>query len=203
MRADLSMSSTNALPIPKAAIEALSRVSLRRNFMAILDSKGRLFGKVSILDIGAAFVIFLVLVGVLLPSITGAQLSSSRKPVEVDIVVRSVGAQDPKTLLKEGGTTSLIIRNQPFGDIKIKTVRELPRNIAVPQPDGTLKALPDPRPEAALTKDFLVTIAGDANMSKNGPLLGNNKIKIGTKIELEGFTYDFVDLNVIDVRVGA
>ncbi|HEY9655308.1 MAG TPA: DUF4330 domain-containing protein, partial [Crinalium sp.] len=144
-----------------------------------------------------------VIVGVLFPSFTGAQLSSNIKPVEVDVVVRSVGSKDPKTLLKEGDKTNLIIRNQPFGAVTLKTVRELPRNIAVPQPDGSTKALPDPRPEAGLTKDFLVTVAGDANMTDNGPLLGNSKIKAGTKIELEGFTYDFADLYVIDVRIGA
>ena len=171
--------------------------------MAIVDSKGRLFGKVSLLDIGAALLVLLVIVGVLLPSFTGAQLSSNIKPVEVDVVIRSVGSKDPKTLLKEGDKTNLIIRNQPFGTVTLKTVRELPRNVAVPQPDGSTKALPDPRPEAGLTKDFLVTVAGDANMTDNGPLLGNSKIKAGTKIELEGFTYDFADLNVIDVRIGA
>ncbi|MDZ4875046.1 MAG: hypothetical protein CLLPBCKN_004442 [Chroococcidiopsis cubana SAG 39.79] len=32
--------------------------------MKILDSQGRLFGKVSLLDIGAALVIFLVVVGI-------------------------------------------------------------------------------------------------------------------------------------------
>ncbi|MBD2073781.1 DUF4330 domain-containing protein [Phormidium sp. FACHB-592] len=171
--------------------------------MAIVDSKGRLFGKVSLLDIGAALLVLLVIVGVLLPSFTGAQLSSNLKAVEVDVIVRSVGSKDPKTLLKEGDKTNLIIRNQPFGAVTLKAVRELPRNIAVPQPDGSTKALPDPRPEAGLTKDFLVTVAGDANMTDNGPLLGNSKIKAGTKIELEGFTYDFADLYVIDVRVGA
>jgi len=171
--------------------------------MAIVDSKGRLFGKVSLLDIGAALLVLLVIVGVLLPSFTGAQLSSNIKPVEVDVVIRSVGSKDPKTLLKEGDKTNLIIRNQPFGTVTLKTVRELPRNVAVPQPDGSTKALPDPRPEAGLTKDFLVTVAGDANMTDNGPLLGNSKIKAGTKIELEGFTYDFADLYVIDVRIGA
>lgn len=171
--------------------------------MAIVDSKGRLFGKISLLDIGAALLVLLVIVGVLVPSFTGAQLSSNIKPVEVDVIVRSVGSKDPKTLLKEGDKTNLIIRNQPFGAVTLKTVRELPRNIAVPQPDGSTKALPDPRPEADLTKDFLVTVAGDANMTDNGPLLGNSKIKAGTKIELEGFTYDFSDLYVIDVRVGA
>ncbi len=171
--------------------------------MAIVDSKGRLFGKVSLLDIGAALLVLLVVVGVLLPSFTGAQIGSNIKPVEVDVVVRSVGSKDPKTLLKEGDETNLIIRNQPFGAVTLKTVRELPRNVAVPQPDGSTKALPDPRPEAGLTKDFLVTIAGKATMTDDGPLLGKSKIKAGTKIEIEGLTYDFADLYVIDVRVGA
>lgn len=167
--------------------------------MAIVDSQGRLFGKVSILDLGAGLVILLVIIGVLIPGTTGvAQLGSTTKPVEVDVVIRSVGATN---LLKSGDKTNIIIRNQPYGEVKIKNVRELPRNVPVPQPDGAIKALPDPRPEAGLTRDYLVTVAGTARITKDGPVLGNNKIKIGTKIELEGFTYDFADLNVIDVRL--
>lgn len=170
--------------------------------MRILDSQGRLFGKVSILDVGAALVILLVLIGVLLPSATGvAQLGSTLKPVEVDVVVRSVGLQSAPSLLKAGDQTSVVIRNQPYGEVKIKSVRELQRNVATPQPDGTLKALPDPRPEANLSKDFLITLVGNAQITKDGPVLGNNKVKIGTKIELEGLTYDFADLNVLDVRI--
>jgi hypothetical protein len=169
--------------------------------MAIVDSKGRLFGKLSILDVGAALVIVLVIIGILLPSASGiAQLGSSTKPVDVDVVVRSVGASN---VLKRGDKTSMIIRNQPHGEIKIKAVQELPRNVPVPQPDGSVKARPDPRPEASLTKDFLVTVTGNAQITKDGPVLGNNKIKIGTKVELEGLFYDFVDLNVIDVRLGS
>ncbi len=167
--------------------------------MAILDSQGRLFGKVSILDIGAALVILLVIVGVLLPSTTGiAQVGSTVKPVDVDVVIRSVG---PEKLFKEGDKTSIIIRNQPYGEVKIKAVRELPRNVPTPQPDGTIKSLPDPRPEAGLAKDFLVTVTGNARITKDGPVLGNNKIKAGTKIELEGLTYDYSDLVVLDVRI--
>lgn len=168
--------------------------------MAVIDSQGRLFGKISILDVGAVLVILLVIVGVLLPS-TGVTQTGGSQPVEVDVVVRSVGSQNPQELLKVGNKTSIVIRNQPYGEVKIKGVRELPRNVAVPQPNGTIKSLPDPRPEAILTKDFLVTVAGNARMTPDGPVLGNNKIKIGTKIELEGLTYDFVDLNVLDVRI--
>ncbi|QZZ21932.1 DUF4330 domain-containing protein [Leptothermofonsia sichuanensis E412] len=167
--------------------------------MAIVDSQGRFLGKVSILDIGAVLVILLVIVGVLLPGTTGiAQISTNTKPVEVDVIVRSVASS---TLLKQGDKTKIIIRNQPFGEVKMVKVEELPRNVPVPQPDGSVKPLPDPRPEAGLTRDYIVTLAGNAQITKDGPVLGNNKIKVGTRIELEGFTYNFADLTVMDVRI--
>jgi hypothetical protein len=170
--------------------------------MAILDAQGRLFNKVSILDIGAALVIVLVLIGVLLPSTGIAQLQSNVKPIEVDVVVRSIGIKSAANTLKVGDTTSIVIRNQPHGNVKIKALREMLRSTLVPQPDGSVKAMPDPRPEANLSKDFLVTIAGDAQITKDGPVLGGGKIKIGNKIEIEGFNYDFTDLTVMDIRIG-
>jgi Domain of unknown function (DUF4330) len=170
--------------------------------MAIVDSKGRLFGRVSILDLGAILVILLVVLGVLLPSTRGsAQMGATIKPVEVDVIVRGIGAQSAQGLLKAGDKTSIVIRNQPYGEVKVKAVRELSKSVPTPQPDGSVKALPDPRPESSLSKDFLVTLMGDAQITKNGPVLGNNKIKIGTQIQLEGFTYDLPNLNVLDVRI--
>lgn len=189
---------------------SLQRYSLGQYFMAILDSQGRLFGKVSILDVGAALVILLVLIGVLLPSTSGvAQLGSDVKPVEFDIIVRGFDAQNvptplkanPQSPLKAGEKTNLIIRNQPFGEVLIKSVTRMPRSVIVPQPDGSAKALPDPRPEAALNSDFLATLAGDARITPNGPLLGNNKIKAGVKVEIEGNNYNYSDLFVQSVRI--
>ncbi|MBD1924189.1 DUF4330 domain-containing protein [Microcoleus sp. FACHB-831] len=174
--------------------------------MKILDSKGRLFGKVSILDVGAALVILLVVVGIFFfPSTSGsvAQVGVTTKPVEVDLVVRGLNVRDPQELfqqgLKEGGKTKVIIRNQPYGEIGIKAVKQLPRTVLIPQPDGTVKALPDPRTEQFST-DMILTLGGDANITKDGPVLGNSKVKIGVPIELEGFNYNF-NATVIDVRV--
>jgi Domain of unknown function (DUF4330) len=170
--------------------------------MAIVDSQGRLLGKVSLLDIGAVLVICLVLIGVLLPSMSGvAQSGATMKSVEVDVVVRSVGLQSADRILKVGDKTSIVIRNQPHGDVSIKALKELPRSTVVPQPNGSVKVVADPRPEANLSKDFLVTVEGMAQITKDGPVLGGNKIKIGNKIELEGFSYDFTDLSVMDVRI--
>lgn len=174
--------------------------------MAMLDSKGRLFGKVSILDLGAALVILLVLVGIFFfPGTSGsvAQVGVTTKPVEVDLVVRGLNVRDPERLFNEGfrkgGKTNVIIRNQPHGQIDIKSINMLPRTMLVPQPDGSLKEIPDPRSNQFST-DMLLTLGGKAQITESGPVIGNSKLKIGTPVELEGFNYNF-NASVIDVRI--
>lgn len=172
--------------------------------MAMLDSKGRLFGKVSILDLGAALVIVLVVVGIFFfPGTSGsvAQLSGT-KPVEVDVIVRGLSVRDPQALLnqfREQKKTNIIIRNQPYGQVDIKSVQELQRTLAVPQPDGSVRELADPRSNSFST-DMLMTLGGQATITRDGPVLGNSKIKIGTPVELEGIDYNF-NASVIQVRM--
>ena len=171
--------------------------------MAVVDSQGRLFGKVSILDVGAALVILLVLIGIFVfPGASGsvAQIGTTTKPVEVEVVVRVAG-QNVNGLLNPGDKTNIIIRNQPYGQVKIKSVKELPDTVYFPTAEGKLTTAPDPRPEVALSKNMIVVLEGNAQITKDGPVLGNNKIKIGTPIELEGFKYDFTNLNVRDIRI--
>lgn len=171
--------------------------------MKILDSQGRLFGKVSILDLGAALVILLVVVGIFFfPGTSGAQIGATTKPVEIDVIVRGLNVRDPQQLfeqgLKEGGKTNIIIRNQPHGQIEVKSVKRLPRTTLVPQPDGSVKELPDPKANQ-FNMDMLLTLGGKAQITKNGPVIGNSKLKIGVPVELEGFNYNF-NTSVIDIR---
>jgi hypothetical protein len=172
--------------------------------MAILDSKGRLFGKVSILDLGAALVILSVIVGIFFfPGSTGsvAQLSD-KKPIEVDVLVRGLNVRDPQGLMnqfRQQKKTFIIIRNERYGEVAVKDVKELPRTLMVPQPDGSLKELADNRTNSFST-DMLMTLGGQATITKEGePVLGNSKIKIGTPVQLEGKNYSF-NVSVIDVR---
>ncbi|PSB09444.1 pyruvate/2-oxoglutarate dehydrogenase complex,dihydrolipoamide dehydrogenase (E3) component [filamentous cyanobacterium CCP1] len=174
--------------------------------MAILDSKGRLFGKISILDIGAALIILMVVAGIFLfPGTSGsvAQVGSATKPIEVDVMVRGLTVRDPQALLRnlqEEEKTRIIIRNQPYGEVDVLSVQSLPRSVAVPQPDGTVISRPDPRPELDYTIDMLVTLGGNAQILEDGPVLGNTKIKVGTPMELEGQTYRF-NAPVVGVRI--
>ncbi|MEO0458797.1 MAG: DUF4330 domain-containing protein [Cyanobacteria bacterium P01_A01_bin.114] len=174
--------------------------------MAILDSKGRLFGKVSVLDIGAALLILAVVVGIFFfPGTSGsvAQVGGTTQPIEVDLIARGLTVLNPEQFLadmKAEGKTSIIIRNQPYGEVEVKDVQSLPRSTAVPQPDGTVASFPDPRPELGYTADMLITLGGEAQITPNGPVLGNNKIKVGTPIELEGLLYNF-KASAVAVRI--
>jgi hypothetical protein len=175
--------------------------------MNILDSKGRLFGKINLLDLGAALVILLVIVGIFIfPGTSGsvAQVGAKTVPVEVDLLVRGLNVRDPQHLFKEGfakgGKTNVIIRNQPYGQIGIKSVRQLERTLTIGQPDGSVKELPDPRKENNFSTDFILTLEGKATVTKDGPVLGNSKVKIGMPFELEGFNYNF-NASVIDIRL--
>ncbi len=174
--------------------------------MAVLDSQGRLFGKLSLLDLGAALAIVMVIVGIFFyPGARGsvAQVGSSAQEIEVDVIARGLTVLNPETFMSDLAKTSstkIIVRNQPYGQpIAIKKVIALPRSVAVPQPDGTVKSYPDPRPELGYTADMLVTLGGKAQITAEGPVLGV-PVKIGTPIEIEGQSYHF-NVSTVAVRV--
>ncbi len=173
--------------------------------MAILDSKGRLFGKLSLLDLGAALAILMVIFGIFFyPGATGsvAQVNAKTQEIEVDVIARGLTVLNPETFLSDLAktkSTKIIVRNQPYGQIGVKKVQALPRSVAVPQPDGTVKSYPDPRPELIYTADMLITLGGKAQITADGPVLGV-PVKIGTPIEIEGQSYHF-NVSTVAVRV--
>ncbi|MGB8698072.1 MAG: DUF4330 domain-containing protein [Thermosynechococcaceae cyanobacterium] len=172
--------------------------------MALLDKKGRLFGKISILDLGLACIVMVVLIGSLLmpgrsgQSVVQAQLNT--KPVEIDAIVIGLNASKPAEILKEGDTTSIIIRNQPYGEIRLKKIQPLPKTVTASQPDGTVRAFPDPRPESRFSNNLVLTLEGKGQLTPEGPVLGNIPVKVGVPIDLDGKLYSF-RASIIDVRV--
>ncbi|MGV2830253.1 DUF4330 domain-containing protein [Myxosarcina sp. GI1(2024)] len=167
--------------------------------MKIIDSKGRLFSKVSILDLGAASVILLVIIGIFFfpgtPLTQTIVAQTKLKPIEVQVLVKGLSVGNFDRLLEEFETnkkSDIVIRNQPAGEVEIVAVSPLPRTTPVPQPNGTVKALPDPRPEVSLIQDMVMTLRGRAEITNSGVVLDNTKkVKIGTPIQLQGKMYDF------------
>ncbi|MEN9567723.1 MAG: hypothetical protein RLZZ69_2919 [Cyanobacteriota bacterium] len=167
--------------------------------MKIIDSKGRLFGKLSLLDLAAACVILLVVVGVFFfpgTPLTGNLVAQTRqKPIEIQVLVRGLSIANYDVLAQAFETekqADIVIRNQPAGKVTILNSKILPRTTAVPQPDGTVKALNDPRPEIVMLRDLAMTLGSKAEITNTGYVLsGSKKIKIGSAIQLQGSLYDF------------
>jgi hypothetical protein len=168
--------------------------------MAVIDAQGRLFGKVSILDVGAVLVILFVVLGIfVLPGSGGPIDTGGSKAVEVDTLVLGLSASNPEELIKAGEKTQFIIRNAPSGEVTIKNVEFLPRDLAITQPDGSVKSLPDPRAEAKFASNILITLEGKAEVRGDNIKLGGTDIKIGLPVELGGQAYNF-KASVIDIR---
>lgn len=173
--------------------------------MNILDSKGRLFGKISILDLGAGLVILMVIVGIfLIPGSTGSVASVSKtEPIGVTLLVKGLSVRYPEALLQnfqQNKKVDIVIRNQPAGFMEVQSVEQLPQNILVTQPDGTVKLLPDPRTDT-FSADLLMNLVGQGQVTENGAVIANQKVKVGTVLELDGPNYNFRG-SVIDISFG-
>lgn len=165
-----------------------------RRPMALLDRQGRLFGKFSILDIGAIATILIVLIGLLIvPGNSGSSIaqmiSAENKTVQVDMNVRGLSAANPQNLVKVGDKVNIIIRNQPRGDVIIKKVEiSIPKVVAA-KADGTAVYFDDPRAVSTSQSDLVITIEAIAKVSNEGVVFGNEKVKVGTSIDIEGAKY--------------
>jgi hypothetical protein len=171
--------------------------------MKILDNQGRLFGKISILDVAASLIVVLVVVGIFFfpgTKVTVAQVGNVGKPIQIDVVALGLKGTNLQSLFKVGDKVNLIVRNQPYGQVTIKNVKVLTRTVLVPQPNGNLKAMPDPREEESFSKNMQFTLEGQGQMTKDGPVMGNLKTKIGMTLELDGKMFNF-NASVIDVRI--
>ena len=171
--------------------------------MAILDRQGRLFGKFSLLDIGAVLVMLFVVAGIFLSPGSSGPIRGQDSPqaVEADVIVRGLNVFKPESLIAQfspGSKLSFVIRNQPAGQVDIKAVRPLKRTLAVPQPDGSVKAIEDPRPDS-FSMDMILTVTGKGQKTKDGLVLGNTKMKIGSSVEIDQLNYNF-NGTVIDIR---
>lgn len=162
--------------------------------MALLDRQGRLFGKFSILDIGVIATILIVLIGLLIvPGNSGSSiaqmLSAENKTVQVDMNVRGLSAIDPKNLIKIGDKVNIIIRNQPRGEVTVKRVDISTPKVVTAKADGTAVYFDDPRAVSTSQSDLALTLEAIAKVTNDGVVFGNEKVKVGTSIDIEGSRY--------------
>jgi len=148
--------------------------------------------RIGLVDGGAALAVLLAAGGVIWsPKLSGAlaRATGSLTPVTVLVDIRGIPAADPQSLIAEArrdGRVAIVIRNQPHGTVAVKDVIPLPRRIATLSPTGALLTAPDPNQQVFSTLDARFVLQGEGRKGADGVVFGNQNLKVGAPIELEG-----------------
>ena len=148
--------------------------------------------RVSLVDAGAAAAVVLAVGGVVWsPKLSGAvaRATGGLQPVTVFVDVRNAPVANPPALIagaKEEGKVSIVIRNQPHGSVAVDDVISLQRLLAAVLADGKVVTAPDPNQQQLGNLDARFVLKGEGRKGAGGVVFGNQTLKIGAPIELEG-----------------
>ncbi|MBM5783439.1 MAG: DUF4330 domain-containing protein [Cyanobacteria bacterium K_DeepCast_35m_m1_288] len=162
----------------------------------------------SLVDAGAAAAVLLAAAGVIWsPKLSGAvaRATGVLVPVTVMVDVRGVPVADPAALInaaREGGKVAIVIRNQPHGSVPVEQVIPLQRRLAAVLPDGKVVSAPDPNQDQFPSLDARFVLRGEGRKGADGVVFGNQNLKIGAPIELEGTDFR-VTGSVTGLKVGS
>ena len=117
-------------------------------------------------------------------------------PITFQVFLRGVTVTGEPFPITVGSKTFITIRNVPYTELKVINVNSQPRKTFSPTSKGLL--VPDPAQPSVY--DAVITIADTAKVTKDGAVVGGNKIKMGLPITLEGEKYRF-NGTISDVRV--
>ncbi|MBI2995335.1 MAG: DUF4330 domain-containing protein [Candidatus Melainabacteria bacterium] len=109
-----------------------------------------------------------------------------KENIAIEVLLADVSSLNGN-FFKANEEAAITIRNRPYTKLKIIKVEEKKKLITIPDFKGSYKVVEDPA--RINIRDCHVTLADTALKTKDGYVVGGNKIKIGNQIELEGFNY--------------
>lgn len=149
----------------------------------------------SVVDLGAGVAVILAAVGVIWsPKLSSAvaQATGAMVPVQVTVDIRGAAVANPGALVaaaEREGKVAIVIRNQPHGSVAIERVIPLKRVLAAVQPDGRVVTATDPNQQSLGSLDARFLLTGQGRRAGGGVVFGNQNLKIGAPVELEGEQY--------------
>ena len=145
-----------------------------------------------LVDLGAALAVVLAAGGVIWSpklSTSVAMATGAITQVVVSVDVRGIPVANPTALIdqaRQEGKVAIVIRNQPHGSVAIQRVIPLPRMLSAVQPNGTVVTAVDPNQKNLATLDARFVLEGQGRKRGGGVVFGNQNLKIGTPVEIEG-----------------
>ena len=164
--------------------------------------------RIGLVDAGAALAVLLAAGGVIWsPKLSGAvaRATGAMQPVTVLVDIRGIPAADPQALIRsarQSGKVAIVIRNQPHGSVAVKDVIPLARRISTLTPDGKVVSAADPNQQVFSTLDARFVLQGEGRKGADGVVFGNQNLKIGAPVELEGSDFRITG-SVTGLKLGA
>lgn len=115
--------------------------------------------------------------------------------ISFDVFIRGITYTGEQIPIQNGDKTFISIRNVPYSDLEITNVKIDRRKIALPSIgtglDAKKSVIVVDDPAMNNLYDIVVTLTDTAKITKDGAVVGGNKIKMGLPITLEGEEYKF------------
>ena len=123
-------------------------------------------------------------------------------PITFQVFLRGVTVTGEEFPIKANDQTFITIRNVPSTELHVFNVSSETRQTAVASSKAVDQYILVKDPSQPAIFDAVVTITDTAKITKDGAVVGGNKIKMGLPVTLEGGSYKF-NGTISDVRVTA
>ena len=154
-----------------------------------------IFGKLNIVDI----IIILGVIAALFVGVftmkhfrqTADKQIEATSPISFQVFLRGVTVTGKEFPIKAGEKTFITIRNVPYTELNVNGVAYSARQTAVPSAKSEKQYVLVEDPAQPAIFDAVVSITDTAKITKDGAVVGGNKIKMGLPVTLEGKDYKF------------
>ncbi len=130
---------------------------------------------------------------------TAAKQIEATSQISFQVYIRGITFTGKDLPIRAGEKTFISIRNVPYSDLDIVNVKADRRKVVLPVLKTNKVMVVDDLSQANVY-DVLVTLTDTAKITKDGAVVGGNKVKMGLPITLEGKDYKFTG-TVSDLRV--
>ena len=121
-------------------------------------------------------------------------------PITFQVFLRGVTVTGEDFPIKANDKTFITIRNVPYTELNVLNVSSEARKTAIASSKAVDQYILVKDPTQPAIFDAVVTITDTAKITKDGAVVGGNKIKMGLPVTLEGGSYKF-NGTISDVRV--
>ena len=128
----------------------------------------------------------------------GKQIEATSK-ISFQVFIRGVTLTGGEIPVKADEKTFISIRNVPYTDLDVLNVKAERKKVVLPMISNKKVMVVEDVSQANMY-DITVTLTDTAKITKDGAVVGGNKIKMGLPVTLEGKDYKFTG-TVSDLKV--